>query len=38
MTEEPVNEYDELLDVEEHRWRNRLIGLAVLAALVLAEQ
>jgi len=29
-----VNEYDDLLDGAEHRWRNRLIGLAV-AALVL---
>ena len=29
-----VNEYDDLLDGTEHRWRNRLIGLVVLAALV----
>jgi HlyD family secretion protein len=31
---ETLTEYDELLDVAEHRWRNRLIGLAALAALV----
>ncbi|MCJ7509554.1 MAG: biotin/lipoyl-binding protein [Dehalococcoidia bacterium] len=31
-----VNEYDDLLDGTEHRWRNRLIGLVVLAALVAA--
>ena len=30
------NEYDDLLDGAEHRWRNRLIGLVVLAALVAA--
>ena len=29
-----VNEYDDLLDGTEHRWRNRLIGLVALAALV----
>ena len=31
-----VNEYDDLLDGAEHRWRNRLIGLVVLAALIAA--
>ncbi len=33
MSETP-NEYDDLLDGAEHRWRNRLIGLVVLAALM----
>ena len=33
-TPEEVDEYDDLLDEAEHRWRNRVIGLVVLAALV----
>ena len=35
MSENP-NEYDDLLDGGDHRWRNRLIGLAAIAALVAA--
>ena len=31
---EAMNDYGDLLDSAEHRWRNRLIGLAVLAVLV----
>jgi HlyD family secretion protein len=31
---ETVNGYEDLLDDVEHRWRNRLIGLAVLGALL----
>lgn len=31
---ETVNGYEDLLDGAEHRWRNRLIGLAVLGALL----
>jgi HlyD family secretion protein len=31
---ETLNEYPDLLDGAEHRWRNRLIGLAVLGALL----
>jgi len=33
---ETVNDYEDLLEESEHRWRNRLIGLAVLAVLVAA--
>lgn len=33
---EPGIEYDDLLDGGEHRWRNRLIGLVVLGALLVA--
>ena len=31
---ETLNEYPDLLDGAEHHWRNRLIGLAVLGALL----
>jgi multidrug efflux pump subunit AcrA (membrane-fusion protein) len=31
---EALDEYDDLLDGAEHRWRNRLIGLAVLGVLI----
>jgi HlyD family secretion protein len=31
---ETLTEYDELLDITDHHWRNRLIGLAALAALL----
>ncbi len=34
---ETVNDYEDLLEESEHRWRNRLIGLVVLAALVAAS-
>jgi HlyD family secretion protein len=33
---EAVNDYDDLLDDSEHRWRNRVIGLVVLAVLIAA--
>ncbi|TET96947.1 MAG: biotin/lipoyl-binding protein, partial [Dehalococcoidia bacterium] len=33
---EGIDEYDDLLDGGEHRWRSRLIGLAVLAGLIAA--
>lgn len=33
-TLEGIDEYDDLLDDTEHRWRSRLIGLAALVALV----
>lgn len=33
---ETVNDYEDLLEESEHRWRNRLIGLVVLAALIAA--
>jgi len=33
---ETVNDYEDLLEDAEHCWRNRLIGLVVLAALVTA--
>ncbi len=33
---ESANDYEDLLEEGEHRWRNRLIGLVVLAALVAA--
>ncbi len=33
---EPEEDYDDLLDEAEHHWRNRVIGLVVLAALVAA--
>ncbi len=33
---ETANDYEDLLEESEHRWRNRLIGLVVLAALVAA--
>ena len=33
---ETMNDYEDLLEESEHRWRNRLIGLVVLAALVAA--
>ena len=33
---ETLTEYDDLLDGTEHRWRNRFIALAALAALVAA--
>ena len=33
---ETLTEYDDLLDGSEHRWRNRFIALAALAALVAA--
>ncbi len=40
MSDSPVldeiDEYDDLLDGGGHRWRGRLIGLAVLAALIAA--
>jgi len=35
-TPEGVDEYGDLLDGAEHRWRKRLIGLGVLVALVAA--
>jgi multidrug efflux pump subunit AcrA (membrane-fusion protein) len=33
---ETLNEYDDLLDGAEHHWRNRLLGLLALAAVVAA--
>lgn len=33
---ERVDEYEDLLDGTEHRWRNRLIGLAAIGALAAA--
>ena len=30
----PLDDYGDLLDETEHRWRRRLIGLALLAALI----
>ncbi|KPK21718.1 MAG: hypothetical protein AMJ76_01930, partial [Dehalococcoidia bacterium SM23_28_1] len=33
---ETVNDYEDLLEEGEHRWRNRIIGLVVLAVLVAA--
>ncbi len=35
-TLEDVDDYDDLLDEGGHRWRNRLVGLALLAVLVAA--
>ena len=33
---ETVNDYDDLLEESEHHWRNRIIGVLVLAVLVAA--
>jgi multidrug efflux pump subunit AcrA (membrane-fusion protein) len=33
---ETANDYEDLLEEGEHRWRNRFVGLVVLAALVAA--
>lgn len=33
---ETANDYEDLLEESEHRWRNRLIGVVVVAVLVAA--